>query len=296
VPEPFGFLNMNKPPGMTSHDVIARLRRGLKLKKVGHAGTLDPMATGVLVVCVGGATRLSEYVMSSRKVYRAIVRLGVETDTYDADGVVTREADASAVTRQQVEACLLPFTGELQQMPPIYSAIKQGGRKLYDLARAGETVELHPRPVTIHALTLTNWDSPEFTLEVECSAGTYVRSLAFDLGRILGVGAHLTGLVRLSSGAFSLTSAITLDNLLASPDWTTHLIEPHLALTDWARIDLDEAEERDIIHGRPIHQRGDFLNDQHIFAYCHVSQQMIAILQAQDGWLLPHKVFSSNNT
>jgi tRNA pseudouridine55 synthase len=290
VHEPFGFLNIHKPPGMTSHDVVAKLRRGLKLKKVGHAGTLDPLATGVLIVCVGGATRLSEYVMSSRKRYRAVIRAGVETDTYDADGEITRQVDASQLMRQQVEAALEMFIGELQQVPPMYSAIKQGGRKLYDLARAGQTVELQPRPVTIYALSLTEWAGPDFTLDVECSAGTYIRSLAFDLGRALGVGAHLTDLTRLASGAFMLEQATGLDALLDDPHWQSHLISPDAALADWLRLTLTEAEEREILYGRRIQREG--FSDSLIFAYSHSSKQLVAILQAQDGWLLPHKVFS----
>jgi tRNA pseudouridine55 synthase len=294
VPEPFGFLNIDKPPGMTSHDVVAKLRRGLKLRKVGHAGTLDPLATGVLIICVGAATRLSEYVMSSRKRYRAVVCLGAETDTYDADGQITRQADASQVTRSQVEALLPAFTGDLQQVPPIYSAIKQGGRKLYELARAGQSAELQPRAITIYSLTLTEWSLPAFTLEVECSAGTYIRSLAFDLGRALGVGAHLTALMRLSSGGFRLADAISLDALLTSTHWQSHLIGPGAALADWPRLDLTEPETRDIQQGRRI-QRDGFSEGQQVLAYSHPSHQVVAVLRAQDGWLLPHKVFFSDS-
>jgi tRNA pseudouridine55 synthase len=293
VPEPLGFLNIHKAPGMTSHDVVAKLRRGLKLKKVGHAGTLDPMATGVLIVCVGAATRLSEYVMSSRKVYRAVVRAGAETDTYDAEGEITREADASSLSREQVEGLLPQFTGDLQQVPPMYSAIKQGGRKLYDLARAGQMVELQPRPVTIHALHLIDWNPPEFTLEVECSAGTYIRSLAFDMGRALGCGAHLSGLVRLSSGAFHLVDAVTVDAVLEAPDWQTHLIPVQRALAEWSRVDLTAAETADILHGRRIQQWAACAEGQLVMGCTAVSGDLIAILQAHDGWLLPHKVFSS---
>lgn len=292
VPEPFGFLNIDKSAGMTSHDVVAKLRRGLKLKKVGHAGTLDPMATGVLIVCIGAATRLSEYVMSHRKRYRATVHLGIETDTYDADGEITRQVNASHITRQQVEEGLLQFTGDLQQMPPAYSAIKQGGRKLYELARAGQTVELQPRPVSIYALQIVDCTLPTFTLDVECSAGTYIRSLAFDLGRLLGIGAHLSGLVRLASGVFQQSAAVTLDQVLSSEDWTKYMVDPHEALTDWPRVDLTPAEEREISFGRRIEQRSTVANEQLVIAYSHSSQQLIAILQAHDGWLLPHKVFS----
>lgn len=294
--EPFGFLNIDKAAGMTSHDVVAKLRRGLKLKKVGHAGTLDPMATGVLIVCIGAATRLSEYVMSHRKRYRATIHLGIETDTYDADGEITRQVDASHITRQQVETDLLQFTGDLQQMPPAYSAIKQGGRKLYELARAGQAVELQPRPVSIFALQIVEWTLPTFTLDVECSAGTYIRSLAFDLGRVLGTGAHLSGLIRLASGKFQQSDAVTLDQVLASKDWTKYVVEPHQALADWPRVDLNPAEERDILFGRRIQQRNTVGDEQLCLAYSHPSKQLIAVMQAHDGWLQPHKVFSLRDT
>ncbi len=158
---PFGFLNIDKPAGMTSHDVVAQIRRLLRRdtgsRKVGHAGTLDPMATGVLVVCLGQATRLSEYMVESTKRYRARVRLGIETDTYDADGETVTTTDPGAITRQQVEAVLMQFRGDIDQVPPMYSAIKQGGRKLYELARQGKTVERPPRSVTLYDLKLADW-------------------------------------------------------------------------------------------------------------------------------------------
>src|SRR5215207_3710637 len=195
-PQDFGFLNIDKPLRMTSHDVVAQVRRKFKLKRVGHAGTLDPLATGVLVVCLGAATRLSEYVMDSTKQYRARVTLGVTTTTYDAEGDVVQQREAGHITRKMVEAALPQFTGEIDQLPPMYSAIKKGGRKLYEIARAGETIELTPRRITIYGLEIVEWSPPECVLDVTCSAGTYIRSLAFDLGKALGVGAYLSGLVR----------------------------------------------------------------------------------------------------
>lgn len=296
MPEPFGFLNIDKSPGMTSHDVVARLRRGLKLKKVGHAGTLDPLATGVLVICLGPATRLSEYVMGHRKRYRAVVHVGIETDTYDAEGAITRQVDVSELNRQQVEASLLQFVGDLQQIPPAYSAIKQSGRKLYEMARAGQTVELQPRPVSIYAIQMVEWIPPTFTLEIECSAGTYIRSVAFDVGRALGTGAHLSGLVRLSSGAFRQSDSVKLDEVLAAPDWIKYLVDPQQALADWSRVDLDATEERDVLFGRRIVQRSVIDDEQLVLAYSHSLNRLIAVLKADDGWLLPHKVFSLDET
>src|SRR5690349_19143686 len=227
--EPFGFLNIHKAQGMTSHDVVAKVRRGLKIKKVGHAGTLDPMATGVLVVCLGGATRLSEYVMQSTKRYRARVYLGATTDTYDAEGEVQLRRDSSHITCADIESALAPFLGDIQQIPPMYSAIKQGGRKLYDLARAGDIVEREPRAVRIDSLEIIDWSPPEFTLDVTCSAGTYIRSLAYDLGEILGVGAHLSGLIRLASGRFKIEESQTLDGLLTAENWSQFIVSPEIA-------------------------------------------------------------------
>jgi tRNA pseudouridine55 synthase len=287
--DPFGFLNIDKPGGMTSHDVVAKVRRGLQMKKVGHAGTLDPMATGVLIVCLGGATRLSEYVMQSSKRYRARLRFGMTTDTYDADGEVQLVRDATHISRDDVYSALNPFLGNIQQIPPMYSAIKQAGRKLYDLARAGETVDRQPRAVRIDSLELVDWSPPECTLDVTCSAGTYIRSLAYDLGEALGVGAHLTGLVRLASGSFKLENAVSLDNLLSGANWQQYVIPPQVALSDWPAVHLDVADTDHILHGRPV-----TMTDPHLtglaFAY-NPDGALIAILQAADGLWRPHKVF-----
>ena len=248
----FGFLNIDKPAGMTSHDVVALLRRELHLRKLGHAGTLDPMATGVLVLCVGPATRLSEYAMRSVKRYRAIVLAGVSTESYDAEGQVTEERDASALTRAKVEAALAKFRGEIEQLPPMYSAVKQGGRKLYELARAGQTVERKPRRVCVQELSLVDWSPPQFTLELACSAGTYVRSLAHDLGTALGTGAHLTALTRRASGIFRLEDAHTPEQVLAAPEWQRLLVSPGEALPQLPPVQPDAAMRALLLQGRAI--------------------------------------------
>lgn len=276
---------------MTSHDVVAKIRRGLQLKKVGHAGTLDPLATGVLVICVGAATRLSEYVMQSSKCYRAQVRLGIITDTYDAEGEIMQESDPGHITRAIVENVLPLFTGEIEQIPPMYSAIKQAGRKLYDLARAGEVVKREARPVRIYKLEIADWSPPEFTLDVICTAGTYIRSLAYDLGETLGVGAHLAGLVRMSSGAFTLERAIRLDNLLTAEDWQQYLIPPHQALTDWPIIELDTVMADHIRHGRTIPAAR--LEPDGTLAMAYMNDSLVAVIESADGRWRPHKVFST---
>lgn len=273
---------------MTSHDVVAAVRRGIQFKKIGHAGTLDPMATGVLVLCLGHATRLSEYVMESRKHYRARVYLGVNTDTYDAEGEIISQRDASHITEVDVLGALSAFTGPILQVPPMYSAIKQGGRKLYELARAGEVVERAPRPVTIDSLTLSEWESPAFTLDVQCSAGTYIRSLAFDLGESLGVGAHLAGLTRVASGAFTLDNAVTLEAFLAMPDWRHVLISPESALAQWHTVHLDSGQADAVLHGRRFTANAP---DGILARALDSSGTLVAVLEAIEGIWHPRKVF-----
>jgi len=214
-----GILNLDKPRGPTSHDVVARIRRLTGVRRVGHAGTLDPLATGVLLICIGRATRVSEYLMTGRKVYRARARLGVTTDTYDAEGQVVAEAEVEA-SRAQVEAALAQFRGQIAQVPPMYSAIKHQGTSLHRLARQGIEVEREPRPVEIFRLELTAWEPPECTLEMTCSRGTYVRSLVHDLGQTLGCGAYLTGLIRLASGDFADSARrLCQGQAIANSEW-----------------------------------------------------------------------------
>ena len=227
-----GIFNLDKPQGMTSHDVVARVRRLTQQKRVGHAGTLDPAATGVLPVCVGQATRVAEYLSESGKAYRATIRFGVVTDTYDAEGRVLRTAPV-ALTQEDIAAVLPGFLGAQMQAPPAYSALKRGGRPLYQLARAGEEVAVEPRPIEIYALTVVSWQSPDLVLDIACGKGTYIRSLAFDLGERIGPGAHLAALVRTRSGPFALTDSVTLEALeqaLADGTWSDYLYAPDEAL------------------------------------------------------------------
>jgi tRNA pseudouridine55 synthase len=202
-----GILIVDKPQGLTSHDVVARLRRLTRMKKIGHAGTLDPLATGVLVLALGKATRTLEYLTAHDKVYEAIVLLGESTDSYDAEGEVLTRHEGPLPDEQAIEAALDDFRGDIWQKPPLFSALKQGGEPLYKKARRGEQVEVEARPVTIYNLALTFWRAPDVGLYVHCSKGTYIRSLAHDLGAALGVGGHLKALRRTASGAFTLADA-----------------------------------------------------------------------------------------
>ena len=207
-----GFLNIDKPPEMTSFDVVRVLRRAARIRRVGHAGTLDRPATGVLPVALGPSTRLIDSLVDARKRYRATVTLGVTTDTYDAAGEVQASCDASGVTCADVEDALEAFRGKLQQTPPAFSAVKLDGERAWRAARRGEQPKLEPRPVTVYQLTLTACEPPALEIEVECSKGFYMRSLAHELGEALGVGGHLGSLSRTAVGPFRLDDAVTLDD------------------------------------------------------------------------------------
>jgi tRNA pseudouridine55 synthase len=251
---PHGLLILNKPGGLTSHDVVNRVRRATHIKQVGHAGTLDPMATGVLVVCVGQATRISEYLMGHDKTYRATIRLGVETDTYDADGevVATHEVHAE---RAEIEQALRSFVGDIQQIPPMYSALKRDGQKLVDLARQGIEIEREARAVTVYAIDLLDYQAPDVTIDVRCSAGTYIRSIAHDFGAILGTGAHLTALTRTASGPFTAQRAIDLAAFEARAregQWQPILRSMDEALNDWPLVVIDEIDRMRVLNGAPL--------------------------------------------
>ncbi len=252
LPEAFGFLPVDKPLGMTSHAVVAAVRRGIRIKRVGHGGTLDPLATGVLVVCIGMATRLSEYVMHTRKRYLAQVRLGATTETDDAEGQRSAEQPIDHLTEAAVAAALAAFNGETDQIPPMYSAIKQGGQKLYTLARRGETVERPARRVWMQ-VRLVRYAPPHAEIEVECSAGTYIRSLARDLGAALGVGGYLAGLRRLASGSFEQPIAWdVLQAAFADGTWVRYLLDERAALPHLPEVSLSATETEAIQHGRAI--------------------------------------------
>src|SRR5581483_8212528 len=204
-----GILNINKATGMTSHDVVARIRKLLHQRRVGHAGTLDPAASGVLPICIGQGTRVAEYLSESGKAYQAEITFGVVTDTYDAEGNIIRTVDASHLTLAQIEEALPHFLGPQQQLPPRYSAIKIQGQPAYKRVRSGEEITLEARSIEIYRLQILAWEMPRLTLAVECSKGTYIRSLAYDLGEHFGCGAYLSALIRTRSGPFTLASSIS---------------------------------------------------------------------------------------
>ena len=287
-----GLVIVDKPSGMTSHDVVARLRRIAGTRRVGHAGTLDPMATGVLVVGVGTATRLLHHLVLADKAYTATVRLGQGTVTDDAEGEFTGGASAADLTEPQVRAALAKFTGDIAQVPSAVSAIKVGGQRAYVLVRAGETVALAARQVTVTRFAATAFRRPadgllDVDVEVECSSGTYVRALARDLGAELGAGGHLTALRRTRVGPFALDRARTLDDLAAAPD------PINLPLADAVRAafpvrPVDAAEARELSFGRSLQPcgidgvHGAFLADGSV----------VALLRETGGAARPVLVFT----
>jgi tRNA pseudouridine55 synthase len=255
-----GALVVDKPVGMTSHDVVQAIRNGTGLRRAGHTGTLDPRASGVLVILVGPAVRLSEYVSASDKRYQAIIRLGGSTDTFDAEGLVTPTKDPVNVTEAQFEEALQTFVGEIEQTPPPYSAVKVQGRKAYEMAREGEEVELAPRKITVHHLEVLEWAPPEVVIDVHCSSGTYVRSLANDLGVMLGCGAYLVGLRRTKSGRFSLRDSVPLRKLqeaFTAGNWYQYLIPAAEALGDWPAVELNPDEVEGVRHGHRVKVVGE---------------------------------------
>lgn len=260
-PMPNGVLAVHKPGGITSHDVVGIVRRLFGTRRVGHAGTLDPLATGVLAVCVGPATRIAEYLAASTKEYIAGVEFGVQTDTQDATGRIVAEDDASSLTPAAVEEALRSFRGTIRQVPPMVSAVHHEGRRLYALAREGLTVERAPREVTISTVVLEEFVAgarATARLRVGCSAGTYIRALAADLGCALGVGGAMASLVRTRSGSIRLEACRTLEHLVAMREagrLAEALVPIASALAGWPRAELDEAATEDVLHGRPVRVR-----------------------------------------
>jgi tRNA pseudouridine55 synthase len=249
-PQTDGLVVVDKPAGMTSHDVVARLRRAYDQQRVGHAGTLDPDATGVLLVGLGRVTRVLRWLSDAGKSYRATVAFGTATSTLDAAGEVTERVAMDDLDAARVAAALGAFRGPIEQIPPMVSAVQVGGRRLHELARAGEEVERAPRRVTIHRLELEAFapgPSPTATLVVDCSSGTYVRTLADDLGRALGGVAHLAVLRRLRVGGFGLDEAVPLDAVLADP--SAAVLDPVQAVRDLHRVDVGDELVRPIATG-----------------------------------------------
>jgi tRNA pseudouridine55 synthase len=289
-----GALVIDKPVGMTSHDIVKVVRQGTGIRRAGHTGTLDPRASGVLVVLIGPAVRLSEFLSASDKRYQAILRFGVATDTYDTEGKQIGETKpVDHIKEEDFQNLLRDYEGKIAQVPPAHSAVKVNGEKAYNLARRGEEVKLEPRMIDVYNLEILEWDPPEAVIDVYASSGTYVRSLANDLGNDLGVGAHLSGLRRTKNGQFTLRDAVRLQDLQESfevGDWYKHLIPAAETLADWHTLDLSPEDMEKIKHGHRIPaEKGSSgwargLSEQ---------GDLIALLEANEGddtWQ-PRKVF-----
>jgi len=248
-----GFVVIDKPAGITSHDVVSRVRRILGTRKVGHTGTLDPFATGVLPVAVNEGTKAIPFLDEGVKCYEAVMQLGVSTDTLDMTGATLRKADWLPVTRDKVESVLKQFTGHLSQIPPMYSAIKLNGQPLYKLARQGQVVERSAREIDIHSLELLLFAPPFVSFRVVCSRGTYVRTLADDMGEILGCGGALKELRRIASGPFEISASVSLEGLKeAAQDGILEslTVSPYAALSHMPEIPLNDAGLAHVRHGR----------------------------------------------
>ena len=284
----FGFINVNKPSGMTSHDVISFLRRNLKIKKIGHTGTLDPMANGVLPIAVGDATRLIQY-LSDDKEYVATVKFGVSTDTYDKEGEIVSTSD-KIVEQAELDDALNQFRGEILQKPPIYSALKKNGKKLYEYAREGKEVEIEARKVTIEKLDLLSLENNVAKLRVKCSKGTYIRSIAHDLGEVLGCGAHLIGLTRTIAGDFKIENSIELSTIENSENKENFIENPLNYFSNLEKVELNENEYLKVSHGMNFasNKFTNFNNQLIILLYC---TKIVAVTRIINNKTSLEKVF-----
>jgi tRNA pseudouridine55 synthase len=287
-----GIFLLDKPEGISSNRALQIVRRLYQARKGGHTGSLDPFATGMLPLCLGEASKTAGYMLNSGKTYRACARLGQATETGDTEGEVVEELAIPALEPETIENVFRQFTGTIDQIPPMYSALKHEGRRLYEIAREGGEVERPPRPVTIYRLELISWQSPELTFEVHCSKGTYVRTLAEDLARALGTCAHLKALCRTSIDAFSGQDLVTIEMLeQAVIDKTENslLLPVDAGLSDWPVITVDEQEEERLVHGNSV------FTDSPPIAQVRIKNgrgQILALGEADDNGLLnPRRLF-----
>jgi len=291
-----GVLNINKPSGMTSHDVVGRVRRILQEKRIGHTGTLDPLATGVLVLCAGKATRIAQYLEAGEKEYKAIMRLGVSTDTLDAEGQVTATKSYTPPGRQQIIDVMKEFTGSIMQRPPAYSAVKVAGVPSYRLAREGKAEPLKPRPITIFSIDLTAYEDPLVSLTVRCSKGVYIRTLCAEIGDALGMGAHLSGLERSRSGRFGIDCSITLEQLQTMMmDGTIEKAFTTIddALVAFPSVPISETESARVMHGSAITCPPSIanLNSERVRLHSPAGR-LLGLARIVSGVLKPDLVFS----
>ncbi len=287
-----GVLLLNKPTGISSNKALQRVRAMLNASKGGHTGNLDPMATGLLPLCFGEATKFSSYLLDADKAYIACARLGQITDSGDADGEIIQQRPVPEITEEQIRQVMDQFTGDIEQVPPMYSALKQNGQPLYKLAREGKTVERKPRPVTIFQIELISWQSPDLTFSVRCSKGTYVRTLAEDMAEVLGPGAHLISLHRTHTGGFAADAMIDMDKLQSERDQELsldgYLMSPDVLVAHFPQKNLSVAESQRILHGQ------DVTNDAELSGMVRLydaEDQFIGLAEATNaGRLQPRRI------
>ena len=291
-----GIINVNKPAGWTSQDVCTKLRHVLHIKKIGHTGTLDPMATGVLPVCVGKATRIIEYYDKDAKSYHASMKLGITTDTLDITGEILGTAGYSKISEKDVREAFTAYTGHVMQIPPKYSALKIDGRRAYDLAREGKTFEIRPREIIIYDNSVTKIDliNGEIEFDVTCSKGTYIRSICDDIGRELGCGAAMTALTRTASGYFRIEDSYTIEEILGTEDpLKTMLIPADITLEKLGKIELNDNRITAFINGNSSWSNGFRVTEQSSFDglyRVYGNGLFLGIGEVENGSLVPKKV------
>lgn len=283
-----GILCIDKPPGLTSHDVVSRVRRLADTRKVGHGGTLDPLASGLLVLGIGRAARLLEYILGRPKEYQALVRLGQTSSTYDGEGEIV-DSGSGSIPETDLIAALVRFRGQIRQIPPMYSALKREGKPLYELARQGVAVEREAREVTIYELELLSYEPPDATLHIKCSSGTYIRSLAHDLGQELNSGAYLAGLRRTAVGHFQLNEAAPLQNL------TTETVGEHVQEMDSAvihlpRLELSGADATRLANGQRIRRMAGGPDEELVRVYDD-GGRFVGVARREGEQWRPQKIF-----
>lgn len=288
--KPVGLLLVDKPEGPTSHDVVRTVRRAMGVRRVGHTGTLDPFASGLLVLCVGWVARLAEYVSGLPKVYRGVIRLGERTDTDDRTGAVIARSEAwRQVEVEQVRQALRDQLGEIEQLPPAYSAKKVHGERAYAVAREGGSLELQRERVRIGSLSLCAFSPPDATIEVECSRGTYVRAIARDVGEAIGVGGHLRSLRRFGVGAFRAEDAFPLSEYMARDEIEPRLLPPESAVAHLVQAEVDDEGAEALRHGRPISWGGEETDGPIALIS---AGRLIGIAEKREDGLWPKKIFS----
>lgn len=296
-----GILLVDKPSGMTSHDVVNCIRKAANMRKVGHTGTLDPAATGLLIICLGTATRLSENLTGMNKEYAGTMKLGVMTDSYDVDGTIQEEAEVPELTLDELCGYVAPYTGEIEQIPPMVSAVKVGGKRLYKLARKGEVVDRPSREVTVSRFDILDWKSPLATFLIQCTTGTYVRSLCHDIGQDIGCGAILSSLRRTAVGSHRVDDAIALDDFRTPEDVEAHLMSMGSVL-DMPSVTVTPQGVRMVMSGNQINPNQlteDAPDESGPVQIKSRSGELLALADLEHRptgtWIQPRKVFVQTN-